>query len=94
MRPDEINRIEAEWMSKLEKLVADAHDQTAREMSDAGHSPDEIQQAFKSQIPDLDGWLAARRKDIRSLIISGRYGLIPVLADGTLPIPLSNDQGK
>jgi hypothetical protein len=74
----EIDALEQAWMEKLLSAVGEAIRPQVAAMAARGHGTEDINAALLT--PELAAWLAERRKDIRALIISGRYAIEPTLA--------------
>lgn len=83
MTRDEIDAVQAEWFGKLVEATNVIGQERADALAKDGLSPDEIKAALGREMEFLHDWLMDRHRDIRAIIVSGKYGEVPVLADGT-----------
>ena len=94
MTPAQIDRLESAWMSKLMETIQQAMAATAIDLHANGHSLEEVRGILTAQSAYLPKWIAERRKDIRSLILTGYYAVEPLLADGTSATTVSERDAR
>ncbi|KFL47135.1 hypothetical protein IL54_2558 [Sphingobium sp. ba1] len=94
MTAAEIDRLESAWMAKLMETIQQAMGATATDLHAKGHDREEVREILTAQSAYLPEWIAERRKDIRSLILTGYYGVEPLLADGTSATTVSERDAR
>lgn len=85
MSPAEIDVMHKAWFDKLLITFGDLVRARSAELSATGLTDNEVRDRLNLEMPEYQDWLNARSRDIRAMIVSGRYGLFPVTASGEQP---------